>query len=123
LTVGGWISYFNPTSQGSPTVSGVNGLQGATADIWSCALTASLIDLGKLGTQLSFIVGMPPKVTRNDILSRQDQDTPLHFELSYRYPLNDHIFITPGFILILNPESNSANPSIGIGLVRTTFTF
>jgi hypothetical protein len=123
FTVGGWTSYFNPKAEGSPTVSGVNGSQGSHADIWSWAVTASLTDLGKLGSQLNFVFGMPPKVTSNNINEREDRDTSLHFELSYNYPLTDRIFITPGFLLITNPEHNAANDSIWIGLLRTTFSF
>ena len=120
---GGWVSYFNPIAQGSPTVSGINGNRGATADIWSWAVTATLMDWLKLGSQLSFIVGMPPKVTRNDIVSRTDLDTALHFEMSYRYPITDNITIVPGIMYIMNPEANAANPPIRVGLIRTTFTF
>lgn len=40
--------------------------------------STSLTNLGKLGSQLSFVLGMPPKVTNNDIVQRRDQDTSLH---------------------------------------------
>ncbi|MEC4816816.1 MAG: iron uptake porin [Scytonema sp. PMC 1069.18] len=123
LTLGGWTSYFNARAEGPPSVSDINGSQGSHADIWSWAVTASLTDLGKLGSQLSFVFGMPPKVTSNDITERADEDTSLHVELSYRYPVNDRIFITPGFLLITNPEHNAANDTIWIGLLRTSFTF
>jgi Carbohydrate-selective porin, OprB family len=96
---------------------------GASANIWSWAVTAVVPDLGKLGSQLNFVFGMPPKVTSNDVSSRLDRDTSLHFELSYRYPLTNNIFLTPGVLLIVNPEHNAANDSIWIGLLRTTFTF
>ncbi len=120
---GGWLSYFNATAVGSPAVSNVQGNQGSTAEIWSWALTSSLMDWGKLGSQLSFIFGMPPKVIRNDIATRVDLNTALHFELSYKYPINDNIFIIPGFMYIINPEHNAANPAIGIAIIRTTFVF
>ncbi|PHJ53768.1 membrane protein [Nostoc linckia z18] len=123
LIVGGWTSYFKAQAEGSPTISNLNGSKGADADIWSWAFTASLTDLGKLGSQLSFVFGMPPKVTSNDILERRDPDTSLHFELSYRYPVTDRILITPGFLMITNPEHNTANDTIWIGLMRTTFVF
>jgi len=123
LTLGGWTSYFNAQAEGSPTVSNLNGSRGADADIWSWAVTASLTDLGKLGSQLSFVFGMPPKVTSNDVIERRDPDTSLHFELSYRYPLTDRILITPGFLMITNPEHNAANDTIWVGLMRTTFVF
>ena len=66
---------------------------------------------------------MPPKVTNNDILEREDKDTSLHFELSYNYPVNDNISITPGVVMITNPEHNADNDNIWVGLVKTTFKF
>lgn len=123
LILGSWASYFNARAEGSPSVSDVNGSSGDHADIWSWALTASLSDLGKLGSQFSFVFGMPPKVTSNDTTDRQDPDTSLHFELSYRYPLTERIFLTPGFLMITNPEHNTENDTVWIGLLRTSFSF
>jgi hypothetical protein len=123
LILGGWVSYFNARAESSPRVNGLDGSIGANADIWSWAVTAVVPDLGKLGSQLNFVLGMPPKVTSNDVSSRLDRDSSLHFELSYRYPATNNIFITPGVLLITNPEHNAANDSIWIGLFRTTFTF
>jgi Carbohydrate-selective porin, OprB family/S-layer homology domain len=123
LILGSWASYFNARAEGSPSVSNVNGSSGDRADIWSWALTASLSDLGKLGSQFSFVFGMPPKVTSNDTTDRQDPDTSLHFELSYRYPLTERIFLTPGFLMITNPEHNTENDTVWIGLLRTSFSF
>ncbi len=123
LILGGWGSYFNATAESSPSANNLSGSSGADADIWSWAITASLKDLGKLGSQLSFVFGMPPKVTNNDVVEREDEDTSLHFELSYRYPFNDRIFITPGFLVITNPEHNADNDTIWIGLMRTSFSF
>ena len=123
LILGGWASYFNANAETSPSVSDFSGSSGADADIWSWAVTASLKDLGKLGSQLSFVFGMPPKVTNNDVFEREDKDTSLHFELSYRYPLTDRIFITPGLLVITNPEHNANNDTTWVGLMRTTFKF
>jgi hypothetical protein len=123
LILGGWGSYLNANAEGTPNVNSLNGSQGDNADIWSWALTAALPDLGKLGSQLNFVFGMPPKVTNNDILEREDRDTSLHFELSYNYPLNDGISITPGIVIITNPEHNADNDAIWVGLMRTTFKF
>ncbi|MFB8795822.1 MAG: iron uptake porin [Microcoleus sp.] len=123
LILGAWVSYFNARAESSPRVNGLDGSQGSSADIWSWAVTAVVPDLGKLGSQLNFVFGMPPKVTSNDVSSRLDRDSSLHFELSYRYPLTNNIFLTPGVLLITNPDHNAANDSIWIGLFRTTFTF
>lgn len=121
--LGGWVSYFNSKAEASPSVSGLNGFRGSQADIWSWAMTAFLADLGKAGSQLSFVFGMPPKVIDNDIYVREDPDTSLHFELSYSYPISDKIFLTPGFLVITNPEHNSDNSPVWIGSLRTSLIF
>ncbi|AFY58948.1 Carbohydrate-selective porin, OprB family [Rivularia sp. PCC 7116] len=123
FTLGGWGSYLSANAEASPNVNSVNASQGADADIWSWAVTAALKDLGKPGSQLNFVFGMPPKVTNNDILEREDKDTSLHFELSYNYPVNDSISITPGVVMITNPEHNADNDTIWVGLMKTTFKF
>ncbi|MGB3759182.1 MAG: iron uptake porin [Rivularia sp. (in: cyanobacteria)] len=123
LILGGWGSYLSANAEASPNVSNVNASQGADADIWSWAVTAALPDLGKPGSQLNIVFGMPPKVTNNDISEREDRDTALHFELSYNYPVNDNISITPGVVMITNPEHNADNDTIWVGLMKTTFKF
>ncbi|MEA5579018.1 iron uptake porin [Anabaena sp. UHCC 0451] len=123
LVLGGWTSYFKTENKAIASLNGIDFNPGANADIWSWAVTASLTDLGKLGSQLSFVFGMPPKVTSNDIMQRRDRDTSLHWELSYRYPLTERIDLTPGFLMITNPEHNAANDTIWVGLIRTSFKF
>ncbi len=66
---------------------------------------------------------MPPKVTDNDINSREDQDTSLHLEAFYRIQATNNISITPGLLVITNPEHNDSNNTIYVGTVRTTFSF
>ncbi|MEQ9553625.1 MAG: iron uptake porin [Coleofasciculus sp. G3-WIS-01] len=123
MILGGWLSYFQAHAEASPIVSGLSGSSGADAEIWSWAITLAVLDVGKLGSQLNFVVGMPPKVTHNDIVEREDQDTSLHFELSYIYPLSDRIFVTPGLVMITNPEHNANNDTLWVGLMRTIFSF
>jgi hypothetical protein len=123
MILGGWLSYFQANAEGSPTVSGLSGSSGADADIWSWAVTLAVLDVGKLGSQLNFVVGMPPKVTHNDIVEREDPDTSLHFELSYSYPLSDRISINPIWIMITNPEHNAKYDDLWVGLMQTNFSF
>ncbi len=131
LSLGGWVGYITATAKSSPadrdfgsdTVFSLGGSQGAKADIWTAALTASYNDIGKLGSKLSFILGLPPKLTNNDVPDREDRDTSLHLELSYDYPLTEKISLTPGVLTITSPEHNSKNGAIVIGLLRSTFRF
>ncbi len=122
--LGGWLSYFNPTAESVPIINNIIvGDRGSRADIFSWAVTAALPDLGKLGSQLNFVFGMPPKVTSNDVTSRRDLDTSYHLEVSYRYRLTNRINLTPGFLVIVNPEHNNSNDPIWLGLFRTSYSF
>ncbi|KAM3107631.1 iron uptake porin [Phormidesmis sp. 146-33] len=106
--------------------------RGDKATIWNWAVTLAFPDLLKEGNLGGIVFGMPPKVTDNDYglnnrtatsVRREDSDTSYHIEAFYRYRLNDNIAITPGVLVILNPEHNSANDTIYVGTLRTTFTF
>ena len=66
---------------------------------------------------------MPPKVTSNDVTSRRDLDNSYHLEVSYRYRLTNRINLTPGFLVIVNPEHNNSNDPIWLGLFRTSYSF
>ncbi|HBL10100.1 MAG TPA: hypothetical protein DD379_01450 [Cyanobacteria bacterium UBA11162] len=116
FSVGGWVGY-----QDAEAESGVN--EGESADIWNWAVNLALPDLGGEGNLLGFVFGMPPKVTGNDIEAREDDDTSFHIEGLYRYKISDNIAITPGVIVILNPEHNDDNDTIWVGTLRTTFSF
>jgi hypothetical protein len=97
--------------------------QGANASIVNWSVTAAFPDLGGQGNLGGFVIGLPPKVTSNDVASRVDPNSSLELELFYLHRINDAIAITPGLIVVTNPEHNSSNDTIYIGTVRTTFSF
>ena len=102
---------------------------GGKADIWNYALTLAAKDFGAKGSTLGFVFGMQPKVTSNTGLingaptNRVDRDTSLHIETFYKYKVSDNLFITPGILMLTNPEHNSRNPTEYLGTIRTTFAF
>ena len=101
---------------------------GGNADIWNYAATLAVKDFGSKGSTLGFVVGMQPKVTGSNFFTnpstrRVDKDTSLHIETFYKYKVSDNLYITPGLLLLTNPESNSANPTEYLGTIRTTFVF
>ncbi len=97
--------------------------QGSNASIVNWSVTAAFPDLGGQGNLGGFVIGVPPKVISNDVATRVDPNTSLELELFYRYAVNDAIAVTPGLILVTNPEHNNNNDTIYIGTVRTTFSF
>lgn len=116
LTVGGWVGFSNAEAR-----SGFN--KGDDADIFYWMANVAFKDFGKEGNLLGLQFGQPPKVTDNDISAREDGDTSYHLEALYRYQLTDNISITPGFLVIFNPEHNDNNDTVYVGTLRTTLTF
>jgi Carbohydrate-selective porin, OprB family/S-layer homology domain len=116
LTVGGWVGYTTAKSEAGAT-------RGSDADLFFWAATLGLKDFGREGNLLGLIFGQSPRVTSNDIAGREDPDTSYHAEALYKVKLTDNIAVTPGVLVIFNPEHNDANDTIYIGTLRTTFTF
>jgi hypothetical protein len=97
--------------------------KGDKATILNGALAVSFPDLFMKGNMGGIIVGVEPQVVSNDSVIGKDNNTNIHLEGLYRFKINDNISITPGVIAVVNPEGNSANDTVIIGTVRTTFTF
>jgi Carbohydrate-selective porin, OprB family len=96
---------------------------GGSADIWNYAATLAVKDFGSKGSTLGFVVGMQPRVASNSVSARVDKDTSLHLETFYKYKVSDNLYITPGLLILTNPEHNAGNPTEYLGTVRTTFVF
>jgi BMFP domain-containing protein YqiC len=114
FTISGWFGYSEMKAEAGPN-------EDADADAINYAVTLALQDFGGEGNQLGIIFGQPPKITDSDLV--EDEDTSYHLEGLYRLQLNDNIAITPGVLVIFNPEHNNDNENIYVGTVRTTFTF
>jgi hypothetical protein len=95
------------------------------AEIWNYAATLAAKDFGSQGSTLGFVVGMQPKLTSNSgaTAARVDPGTGMHIEAFYKYKASDNLFITPGLLMLTNPEHNTANPTEYLGTIRTTFVF
>jgi len=113
VVLSGWAEYTFANSQ----VSDDN------ADIFNFAVNLAFPDLGKRGNLGAIIFGIPPKVVNNSISANEDDNTSFHIEALYRYQITDNIAITPGVIVITNPEHNDNNDTIYVGGIRTTFKF
>jgi hypothetical protein len=78
------------------------------------------IELG--GMAAGVVFGQPPKIIQNEF-GIDEPDTSLNIEAFYRFQVNDDISITPGLLVITNPEHNRNNDTIYVGTIRTTFSF
>jgi hypothetical protein len=114
LILSGWGGYVQARRQDDA----------GSADIWEYALTLAAKDFGGKGNVLGFVAGMQPKLTSNSgaTAARVDAVSGLNFEAFYKYKVSDNLSITPGLLLLTNPE-NKSGPSEYLGTIRTTFTF
>ncbi|MEM6753709.1 MAG: iron uptake porin [Cyanobacteria bacterium P01_C01_bin.38] len=116
ISVGGWAGY-------STIEALAGGNEGADAEVFYWAANLGIRDFGTKNSLLGIIFGQPPKVTDNDVNNREDPDTSYHLEALYRLQVNDNISVTPGVLVIFNPEHNENNDTIYVGTLRTTFSF
>ncbi|MBW4452123.1 MAG: iron uptake porin [Nostoc indistinguendum CM1-VF10] len=121
LAISGWGGYTTADAR-----NGVNA--GADADIWYWAGALALRDFGGKGNVLGVIFGQPPKVTGGSIKNAAanvelDDSTSYHLEGLYKFKVSDNIQVTPGLLVIFNPEHNDANDTEYVGTLRTTFSF
>lgn len=130
FAVSAWGLYTQAIAESGVGLANVN--TGAKADIWSWAVGLAFPDLFQKGNLGGLIFGQPPKVTSNDFgpavttarsPRRVDSDTSFHIEALYRFQVSKNISITPGFFVVLNPEGNSNNDPLYVGVIRTTFQF
>ncbi|WP_299406356.1 iron uptake porin [Acaryochloris sp. IP29b_bin.148] len=113
LAVGGWFGYTSAREDNTNN----------KADIINAAINFAFPDLGIEGATGGLIFGVPPTVIDNDVAVRENPDQTFHLEALYSFPVNDFITITPGVIYLIDPEGNSANSDILVGVIRTTFKF
>ncbi|WP_373546080.1 iron uptake porin [Chamaesiphon sp.] len=111
---------------------------GGSASSSNYAISLAFPDFGQKGNSLAFIVGIPPKLnTRTGTglaaanapaasataVAPGNPDTSYHIEALYRVKLSDNLAITPGLLLITNPEHDRSKPTEYVGTIRSTFTF
>jgi hypothetical protein len=124
FVLSGWVGLTNASLENGGRTTG-------SADIFNAAITAAVTDVGGKGNTLGFIVGIPPKVSSISSSlaanrNRYNPDTALHLETLYKIKVSDNLDITPGVLLITNPESAPGQANRGsefVGTVRTTFRF
>lgn len=122
LSISAWggLSLANAQTDGDNDGIAVN--DGDSATIFNWAVTLAFPDLLSEGSLGGITIGQPPSVSSNDG-GIEDEDNSWHIEAQYRYQLNDHVAINPGFFAVINPENNSDNDTLYVATVRTIFEF
>ena len=128
FVVSGWAGFIDAKRENPAGAAAATG----TASVSNYALSLAFPDFGSKGNNLAFIVGVPPKLNSRNVsaigttpavTTTGNPDTSYHIEALYKIKLSDNLAITPGLLLITNPEHNSANPTEYVGTIRTTFKF
>ncbi|MBE9238450.1 iron uptake porin [Anabaena aphanizomenioides LEGE 00250] len=114
ITLGGWAGYT--------TANALTGNTNRDADMFYWGTTLGWKDFGREGNTLGLVFGQPPKVTGGSGITKE-ASTSYHLEGLYKMKLTDNILITPGLLVIFNPNHNDNNDTIYVGTLRTTFSF
>ncbi|MGB8701707.1 MAG: iron uptake porin [Thermosynechococcaceae cyanobacterium] len=123
FNISGWAGYTRANYDGNNAA-----LQGAKADIINWSAQFAFPDLFMKGNLGAIVIGQQPYVFNkagNATFQRStsDPDSNFHIEGLYRFQVNDNISVTPGVIVIINPENNASNDADFVPVIRTTFTF
>ncbi|MFM7365667.1 MAG: iron uptake porin, partial [Cuspidothrix sp.] len=117
IVLGAWGGYTTAsTLVGTPS----------SGEAWYWAGTLAIRDFGKEGNTLGLIFGQPPKVTSAKVGRASvpsETGTSYHLEGLYKVKISDNILVTPGLLVIFNPEHNDNNKTEYVGTLRTTFSF
>ena len=122
ISISAWGGLSFAYAQTDGDNEGIAVSDGDDATIFNWAVTLAFPDLLAEGSLGGIIFGQPPRVSSNDS-GVEDDDGAWHIETQYRYQLNDHIALNPGFFVVINPENNSDNDTLYVGTVRTIFEF
>ncbi len=116
ITLGGWVGYTTANVLTSDT--------SRDANMFYWGSTLGIKDFGGEGNTLGLIFGQPPRITDSTNITNTDSNgTSYHAEALYKMKISDKILITPGLLVIINPENNDSNDTIYVGTLRTTFSF
>ena len=146
IEIGGFAEYIDENQ------NNLNASGDFSRDGWSFGANLAFLDLGKEGAKLGLAfasraffsdvdsdddgtpsdgiseigVAVPDPAGIEDFLvdpTIEEEDRTWIAEVSYDFPVNDHVSITPGIIGIFNPNRDSDNNDIFIGVIRGTFSF
>lgn len=130
ITLGAWGGYTTTSALVANQVSSRETF-GYKTFYW--ATTLGIKDFLKEGNTLGLIFGQSPRVTsatenKTSVLQNLkengfERSSSYHIEGLYKMKISDNVLVTPGVLVILNPENNDKNSTQYVGTLRTTFTF
>ena len=137
ITLGAWGGY---TTANSIAASQETTRQTYSYEMFYWATTLGIKDFLKEGNTLGLIFGQSPRVTGATEKNTTEDGTEIrgisqlkgdgyernssyHIEGLYKMKISDNVLVTPGVLVILNPENDDRNKTQYVGTLRTTFTF
>jgi hypothetical protein len=93
------------------------------AELLNWSVNASVLDLGKEGAVGTIAFGQAPYVVNHSDSDVEADNANWYVEAQYKYPVHKNISITPGIYAIFNPEDESDNDTVVVGVIRTVFQF
>jgi hypothetical protein len=113
VELGGWVGAAQAyqESDGNDQATILNG-----------AFTLAFKDLWRENNLGGIIIGVPPLVSNHSDKHLIADFTTLHLEVFYRIQLENHLEITPGLFVLINPDTPSGD-TIWVGTIRTRFHF
>ena len=130
ITLGAWGGY---TTASSLVPNPLAARETYSYEMFYWATTLGIKDFLREGNTLGLIFGQSPRVTGaiedgKSVLSDLkkggfERNNSYHIEGLYKMKISDNVLLTPGVMVILNPENDDKNKTQYVGTLRTTFTF
>ncbi|MEM9542808.1 MAG: iron uptake porin, partial [Cyanobacteria bacterium P01_E01_bin.42] len=115
FNVSAFLGYANATA-----TSGIR--VGDNADYWTWGINLAFPDLFREDDVI--VAGFGQLPTLAGVTNGPSDRSPAYIaNLEYRFPLTDNIEMAPGFYAVFNPNGNSNNDTIFVGMLRTIFNF
>ncbi|WP_204102727.1 MULTISPECIES: iron uptake porin [Spirulina sp. CCY15215] len=115
FNISGFLGYSSATGE-----SGIR--KGDSADLWTWGINFGFPDLFKENDVIVASFGQLPYLASANN-GPSDRSPSYLASLEYRFPITDNIEMAPGVYAVFNPNGNSNNDTIFVGMLRTTFNF
>ncbi|WP_198007646.1 iron uptake porin [Dactylococcopsis salina] len=122
--IGGFVEYIDASFEDTiqPNLNPEFDSEG-----WSFGANLAFFDIGKEGSTLGVAFASRAFFEDADFDNggtvTLQQDRTYVAEVFYDFPVNDNVSITPGLVAVFNPDNDSDNSEVYVGVVRTTFSF
>ncbi len=121
LNISAWGGWSSATAQSHDSTG--TSRRGDWTELWTWSTNVSFPDLGKEGAVLTVGGGQLPRAGYVEGTFGRDRDQSWLVEGNYKFPINDNISLTPGVYAVFNPNNDSSNDTIVVGVLRSVFKF